>query len=40
MDERPRDIREPLLNKDFATQVGIEGIIIAIVTIIAFEIGA
>ncbi len=39
MKEKPRNIQEPLLNKKFATQVGLEGLIIAAVTIIAFQIG-
>lgn len=39
MKERPRDIKEPLLNKKFAIQVGLEGFLIAAVTIIAFQIG-
>ncbi|BDH61771.1 cation-transporting ATPase, P-type [Lysinibacillus sp. PLM2] len=39
MNEKPRNIHEPLLNKKFASQVGFEGLIIAAVTIIAFQIG-
>ncbi|SOC13373.1 Ca2+-transporting ATPase [Ureibacillus xyleni] len=39
MKEKPRNIHEPLLNKKFATQVGFEGLIIAAVTIIAFQVG-
>lgn len=39
MDEKPRNIHEPLLNKRFVSQVGFEGLIIAAVTIIAFQIG-
>lgn len=39
MKEKPRNIQEPLLNKKFAIQVGLEGLIIAAVTIIAFQIG-
>lgn len=39
MDAKPRNIHEPLLNRKFATQVGMEGLIIAIVTVIAFQIG-
>ena len=39
MKEKPRDIKEPLLNKKFAIQVGLEGFLIAAVTIIAFQIG-
>lgn len=39
MKEKPRDINEPLLNKRFVSQVGLEGLIIAAVTIIAFQIG-
>ncbi|MBD8038592.1 cation-translocating P-type ATPase [Solibacillus sp. A46] len=39
MKEKPRNIKEPLLNKKFVSQVGFEGAIIAAVTIIAFQIG-
>ena len=39
MDEKPRNIDESLLNKKFVSQVGMEGLIIAAVTIIAFQIG-
>ncbi|MER2038860.1 MAG: cation-translocating P-type ATPase [Solibacillus sp.] len=39
MKEKPRNINEPLLNKKFVSQVGFEGVIIAAVTIIAFQIG-
>lgn len=39
MKEKPRNIQEPLLNKKFVTQVGLEGLLIAAVTIIAFQIG-
>lgn len=39
MDAKPRNVHEPLLNKRFATQVGIEGLMIAVVTAIAFQIG-
>nr|WP_198044608.1 cation-translocating P-type ATPase [Lysinibacillus timonensis] len=39
MKEKPRNIHEPLLNKKFASQVGLEGLIIAAVTIIAFQMG-
>ena len=39
MKNKPRDIREPLLNKNFALNVGLEGLIISIVTIAAFQIG-
>lgn len=39
MNEKPRDIHTPLLNKSFATNVIMEGLIIAIVTIIAFSMG-
>ncbi|MDM5233933.1 cation-translocating P-type ATPase [Lysinibacillus pakistanensis] len=39
MKDKPRDIHQPLLNKVFTTQVVLEGILIAISTIIAFEIG-
>ncbi len=39
MKEKPRNIHEPLLNKKFAIQVGLEGLVIAAVTIIAFQVG-
>ena len=39
MKEKPRDINTPLLNKVFASKVVIEGLVIAIVTLIAFYIG-
>lgn len=39
MKNKPRNIHEPLLNKNFASAVGAEGLIIGIVTIIAFQIG-
>ncbi|MER2107158.1 MAG: cation-translocating P-type ATPase [Solibacillus sp.] len=39
MEDKPRNINEPLLNKKLVSQVGFEGMIIAAVTIIAFQIG-
>ena len=39
MRDKPRDIQEPLLNKTFTTQVLLEGLLIAISTIIAFRMG-
>ena len=39
MKEKPRNIQEPLLNRKFAIRVGLEGLVIAAVTIIAFQIG-
>ena len=39
MDEKPRDIKVPLLNKVFIRKLVIEGLLIAIATIIAFRIG-
>lgn len=39
MKEKPRDINIPLLNKSFAKRVSVEGIIIAISTLLAFHIG-
>lgn len=39
MKDKPRNIRTPLLNKTFTTQVVLEGLLIAISTIIAFRIG-
>lgn len=37
--DKPRDSSESILNKDFAIKIVIEGIIIALVTMIAFHIG-
>lgn len=39
MKDKPRDIQTPLLNKKFTIQVMLEGLLIAISTIIAFRIG-
>lgn len=39
MKEKPRSMNESLLNKKFVSQVGFEGLIIAAVTIIAFQVG-
>ncbi|MEK6264930.1 MAG: cation-translocating P-type ATPase [Clostridium sp.] len=39
MNDKPRNISSPILNKSFALEVLIEGAIIAIVTMIAFHIG-
>lgn len=39
MKDKPRNIHQPLLNKKFTTQMILEGILIAISTIIAFQIG-
>ncbi|TQR09292.1 cation-translocating P-type ATPase [Psychrobacillus soli] len=39
MKDKPRDIRTPLLSKKFTTQVVLEGLLIAIATIIAFRMG-
>jgi len=39
MEDKPRDIHTPLLNKKVTTQVVLEGLLIAISTIIAFRIG-
>lgn len=39
MREKPRNIHSPLLNKAFTTQVVLEGLLIAISTIIAFRMG-
>ncbi|MGE7090695.1 cation-translocating P-type ATPase [Lysinibacillus sp. NPDC048646] len=39
MKDKPRNIHTPLLNKTFTTQVILEGLLIAIATIIAFRIG-
>ncbi|QOR67181.1 calcium-translocating P-type ATPase, PMCA-type [Cytobacillus suaedae] len=39
MKEKPRDINVPLLNKAFARQVLVEGVLIAIATLVAYHIG-
>lgn len=39
MKDKPRNIHTPLLNKKFTTQIMLEGLLIAISTIIAFRIG-
>ncbi|MGM0845043.1 MAG: calcium-translocating P-type ATPase, PMCA-type [Bacillota bacterium] len=39
MKQAPRDTNTPLLNKSFAKRVTVEGIIIAVATLIAFHIG-
>lgn len=39
MKDKPRDITTPLLSKKFTTQVILEGLLIAIATIVAFSIG-
>ncbi len=39
MKEKPRKMNEPLLNKQLALRVGWEGLVIAAVTILAFQIG-
>ncbi|MFJ7731755.1 cation-translocating P-type ATPase [Lysinibacillus sp. NPDC097231] len=39
MKDKPRNIQTPLLNKAFTTQVVLEGLLIAISTTVAFEIG-
>ena len=39
MKERPRDVDEPILNRSFAAEVIIEGILIALATLISFHIG-
>lgn len=39
MKEKPRDISVPILNKSFALEVILEGMLIALSTIIAFHIG-
>ena len=37
--EKPRDSKESILTKDFIIDIGFEGLIIAIFTLIAFHIG-
>ncbi|WML37878.1 cation-translocating P-type ATPase [Clostridium sp. OS1-26] len=39
MKEKPRDVNVPILNKSFAIEVILEGVLIALSTIIAFHIG-
>ncbi|MEG1004559.1 cation-translocating P-type ATPase, partial [Clostridium sp.] len=39
LNEKPRDSKESILTKDFITAVGVEGLIIAIFTLVAFHIG-
>ncbi|QAA35386.1 calcium-translocating P-type ATPase, PMCA-type [Clostridium manihotivorum] len=39
MDRKPRNINIPILNKEFGIEVLLEGLIIAIVTMISFHIG-
>ena len=39
MNDKPRNINTPLLNKDFAVTVVLEGILIAIASLIAFHLG-
>ena len=39
MNEKPRDIHTPLLNKSFASKVVLEGFLIALAALIAFYIG-
>ncbi|WP_226681902.1 calcium-translocating P-type ATPase, PMCA-type [Sutcliffiella horikoshii] len=39
MDEKPRDVETPLLNKVFAARLLSEGFLIAVATLIAFHIG-
>ncbi|MBE6089985.1 MAG: cation-translocating P-type ATPase [Clostridium beijerinckii] len=39
MKEKPRNINVPILNKSFAIEVIMEGLLIAIVTMVAFHIG-
>lgn len=39
MKEKPRNINVPILNKSFAIEVIIEGLLIALVTMVAFHIG-
>ncbi len=39
LNQKPRDPKEPILNKDLISSVGVQGAIIAIVTMIAFYMG-
>ena len=39
MNEKPRPMNESILTKDFITKIGIEGLSIAVTTVIAFMIG-
>lgn len=39
MNEKPRPMNESILTKDFLTRTGLEGLVIAVMTVIAFSIG-
>ena len=39
MDEKPRPMNESILTKDFLTKIGLEGLSIAIMTMVAFMLG-
>ena len=39
LDQKPRDPREPILSRDLLTRIGGQGLLIAIVTMIAFYLG-
>lgn len=39
LDQKPRDPKEPILNRAFISKIGVQGLLIAIVTMISFYIG-
>ena len=39
MNEKPRPMNESILTKDFLSRIGIEGLVIGIMTMVAFYIG-
>lgn len=39
LDQKPRDPKEPILTRDFLSKIGVQGLLIAIVTMISFYIG-
>ncbi len=39
LNQKPRDPKEPILNKDFALSIGVQGFLIALATMIAFYLG-
>lgn len=39
LDQKPRSPKEPILSRDFIAKIGVQGLLIAIVTMISFYIG-
>lgn len=39
LDQKPRDPKEPILTRDFLSKIGVQGFLIAVVTMISFYIG-